>query len=58
MWKEDIIKDLESGNLSYITVGEFLTDLKKEFSSGDNEIMKVAELKKVEQESKTIENFV
>jgi len=42
------MEDLESGNLSYITVEEFLADLKKEFGRGDNEIMKVAKLKKVE----------
>ena len=39
-------------------VGEFLTDLKKEFEGGDDEIIKVMELKKVEQGSKTMENFV
>jgi len=32
--------------------------LKKEFNGGDDEMMKVAELKKVKQESKTIEKFV
>ena len=48
IWKENIMEDLESGNLSYITVEEFLADLKKEFGRGDNEIMKVAKLKKVE----------
>jgi len=33
--------------LNYAIVGEFLADLKKEFS-GDDEVMKVVELKKVE----------
>ncbi len=33
-------------------LGDFLTELKKEFSSGDNETIKVAKLKKVEQESR------
>lgn len=41
------MKDLEKGNLSYI-IEEFLSDLKEEFSGRDNEIMKVAELRKVE----------
>lgn len=39
-------------------VGEFLLDLKEEFDRRDNETMKMARLKKVEQESKTIEEFI
>jgi len=58
IWKENIMEDLESGNLSYATVGEFLSDLKQEFSGGDDEMMKVAELKKIEQGSRTMEEFV
>jgi len=37
-------------------IEEFLANL-KEFGGKDNEIMKVAELKKVKQESRTIEEF-
>ena len=48
IWKENIIDDLKSGNLSYITVEEFLSDLKKEFGGGDNETIKVTELEKIE----------
>ena len=40
--------NLEIGNLVYATVEEFLTDLKQKFKRRNNEIMKVAELKKVE----------
>ena len=58
IWKENVIKDLESGELEYVAVGEFLTDLKKEFEEGDNETMKIAKLKKFKQESRTIEEFV
>ena len=58
MCKENIIEDLKSRNLNYITVGEFLSNLKKEFGKRDNEIIKVAELERIEQESKTIEEFV
>lgn len=47
IWKKNIMKDLERENLSYTTVGEFLSDLKKEFGGGDNKTIKVAELKKV-----------
>jgi len=35
-----------------------LADLKKKFGRGDDKIIKVAELKKVEQKSKIIEEFV
>jgi len=43
-----MIKDLEGGSLEYKTIGEFLADLKRKFDRGDNETMKVAELKRVE----------
>jgi len=44
--------------LEYVIIGKFLTDLKKEFGEEDNKIMKVAELKKIEQGSKIIDDFV
>jgi len=47
IWKKNIIEDLESGNLSYTTVGEFLSDLKQEFDGEDNKMMKVTKLKKL-----------
>lgn len=37
---------------------KFLTELKKKFGRGDSKLAKVAKLKKVEQESKTMEKFV
>ena len=49
IWKENIIENLESRNLSYVVVGEFLSDLKEKLGGGDNKIIKVVELKKVEQ---------
>jgi len=52
------MKNLESENLSYIIVVEFLLDLKEEFSSEDNETMIVAKLQKVEQGNKIIKKFV
>jgi len=42
------MEDLESGNLSYAIVGEYLADLKEGFGGRDNETMKVAKLIKVE----------
>jgi len=40
------------------TIGEFLADLKKKFGEGDNEIIKVVELKRKEQGSKMVKEFV
>ena len=53
-----ILEDLKIGELEYIIVGEFLTDLKKEFDRENNKIIKVAELKKVEQENRTMKKSV
>jgi len=58
IWKENISKDLKIGILEYRAIGKFLTDLKKKFGEGDDETMKVAELKKVKQGSRIMENFV
>jgi len=44
--------------LNYKVVGKFLADLKEKFGRGDNKIMKVAELKKIEQGNKIMEEFV
>ena len=58
IWKENMLEDLEGGLLEYETVGEFLADIKKEFGRGDEESVKVAELWKLEQGSKTMEEFI
>ena len=42
----------------FAMIGEFLIDLKQEFGREDDKTMKVEKLKKIEQESKTIEKFV
>ena len=42
----------------YETVEEFLTSLKKEFGRGEEELVKAAELRKLEQEGKMMEKFV
>jgi len=44
--------------LEYEIVGEFLADIKKKFEGGDKEMVKVAELKILEQGERTIEEFV
>ena len=58
VWKENILEDFELGNLEYKTAEEFLVDLKKEFGGGDKEVVKVVELRKLEQKGRTIEEFV
>ena len=52
------MEDLESGNIKYILVEDFLLNLKIEFGGENNNLAKVTELKKVEQGGKTIEEFV
>ena len=52
------MEDLESENLSYITIEEFLSNLKQEFGREDNEMIKTAKLKKTEQRGKTMKEFV
>ena len=58
IWKENILNDLKIGELEFLIVKDFLTNLKKKFGSVDNETMKIAKLKKVEQKSRIIEEFV
>ena len=52
------MEELEAGELEFKTVGEFLAEIKKEFSRGEEESVKAAELKKLEQGVKMIEKFV
>ena len=52
------MEELESGEVEYELVEEFLTCLKKEFGKGEEESVKVAELRKLEQGGKMMEEFV
>ena len=58
IWKENILEELEVGEVEYKSVGEFLTEIKKEFGGGDEELLKVVKLKRIEQEGRTMEEFV
>jgi len=58
IWKENVLEDLEEGVLEYESVEEFLATIKKEFGGGEEDIVKVAELKKLEQGRKMMEEFV
>ena len=44
--------------MEYEIAGKFLADMKKEFSKGDKKMVKIAELKRLEQRGKTIKEFV
>ena len=53
-----MLEELEAGKLEFETVGEFLAEIKKEFGGEEEESVKVAELRKLEQEGRTMEEFV
>ena len=48
VWKENMLEELEAGELEFETVGKFLAEIKKEFGGGEEESAKAAELKKLE----------
>ena len=58
MWKENVMEELESGELEYKSAEEFLTSLKKKFGGGEEELVKAAELRKLEQGERMMEEFV
>jgi len=58
IWKKNILKDLKEESLEYEMIWEFLADLRKGFSGIDNETIKMAELKRIEQGNRTMKKFV
>ena len=58
VWKENVMEELESGKVEYESAEKFLTGLKKEFGGGEEESMKAAELRKLEQGGRMMEEFV
>jgi len=52
------MKELESGEVEYKSAEEFLTSLKRKFGGEEEELVKVVELRKLEQGGKTMEEFV
>ena len=58
VWKENVIEELEAGEVEYESVEEFLTSLRKEFGGEEEELVKVVELRKLEQGGKSMEEFV
>jgi len=58
IWKENVMEELEAEEMEYETAEELLTVLKKKFDREEEEAVKVAELRKLEQGGRTIEEFV
>jgi len=58
VWKENVIEEMEAGEVEYKSVEEFLVCLKKEFGGGEEEVVKAAELRRVEQGGKMMEEYV
>jgi len=58
IWKENIMEELEIGEFEFELAGEFLAEIRREFEGGDEELVKVVELKKIEQGERTMEEFV
>ena len=57
VWKENVMEELELEKIEYESAEEFLTSLRKEFGEGEEESVKAAELRKMEQGGKTMEEF-
>ena len=58
VWKKNVMEKLELGEIEYETAEEFFTNLRKEFGGGEEELVKVAELRRMEQGGKTMEEYV
>jgi len=52
------MKELDSGEVEYESVEEFLIGLKKKFGEEEEESVKAAELRKLEQRGRTMKEFV
>ena len=48
IWKENVMEEMETGEVEYESAEEFLTCLKKEFGGGEEELVKAAELRRIE----------
>ena len=58
VWKENVLEELETVELEFDTIVEFLAEIKKEFGGEEEELVKAAELRKLEQGGRIIEEFV
>ena len=58
VWKENVMEELELGEIEYETAEEFFTSLRKEFGGREEESVKAVELRGMEQGGKTMEEYV
>jgi len=58
IWKENVMEELEAGEMEYESIEEFFMSMKKEFGGGEEEATKVAELRWLEQGGRSMEEFV
>ena len=58
IWKENVLEELEVGELEFETVGKFLAEIKREFGGEEKKAVKAAELRKLKQGGGTMEEFV
>jgi len=58
VWKENVIEELEAGEVEYEIAEEFLLNLKKEFGGGEEESVKAVKLRKLEQGERMMEEFI
>ena len=58
IWKENVIEEMKVGEVEYELAEEFLICLRKEFGGGEEESVKAAELRKLEQGGRMMEEFV
>ena len=45
IWKENVMEELEAGEMEYESIEEFFISIKKEFGGGEEETTKAAELR-------------
>ena len=53
-----MMEKMEVGEVEYESAEDFLTCLRKEFGEGEEELVKAAELRKLEQGGRTMKEFV
>ena len=58
IWKKNVIEELEAGEMEYESIEEFFTSMKKEFGGGEEEVTKIAELRRLEQGERSMEEFI
>ena len=58
VWKENVMEELEAGEVEYEMAEEFLMSLKKKLGEGEEESVKAAELRNLEQGERMMEEFI